>query len=51
MEDKYCCIEQFLEDKNAVNVYYSNKKMNSLKKKKKKKSGVEKVIFKLSPWW
>ena len=42
------CIEQYLEDKNEVNVYYSNKRMNSLIKKK---SGVEKVIFKISPWW
>ena len=31
---KYGCIEQFLEDKKQVNVYYNNKKMNSLKKKK-----------------
>ena len=30
---KYGCIEQYLEDKNEVNVYYNNKKMNSLKKK------------------
>ena len=27
---KYGCIEQYLEDKNEVNVYYNNKKMNSL---------------------
>ena len=27
---KYGCIEQYLEDKNEVNVYYINKKMNSL---------------------
>ena len=33
---KYGCIEQYLEDKNEVNVYYNNKKMNSLIKKKKK---------------
>ena len=29
-KSKYGRIEQYLEDKNEVNVYYNNKKMNSL---------------------
>ena len=36
---KYGCIEQYLEDKNEVNVYYNNKKMNSLIKKIRSRKG------------
>ena len=41
---KYGCIEQYLEDKNEVDVYYNKKNVFT-----HKKSGVEKVIFKILP--
>ena len=45
---KYGCIEQYLEDKNEVNVYYNNKKMNSLIKIRSRKGDFQNIAMVVS---